>query len=417
MLNSNKEMKNFCNDLCKLHGILDYSLELQDYLDIIVEGILDVIKLADASVIFLYDNKSRLFNVNAISGYNSSAFKIKLRPGEGAPGISYIMSKPLLFSAPQDVMMLVESLRPRNRNYYHKVKQNTPQAVSYVIAPLTIRNEIIGAIQLEHYRDCQPFTDTDLVSLQTAANEIALAVSNIKLSSELQRLRLLQSELHAKLISAHDDERARIARELHDDISQSLASLLINVECIEDTIPFHFSKLREKMEITKFNINHILSEIHNLSLSLRPPMLDDLGLYQALDWYIKNQMNNNRISIVFKANGSVRKRLPSYIETQLFRIAQEALTNVIKHARATAVKVTLSVSKSMINLLIEDDGIGFTPDTAFNPFDNKQRLGLIGIKERAKICGGYVSLDSSSGQGTRLGIEIPIAENRDINYD
>ena len=113
----------------------------------------------------------------------------------------------------------------------------------------------------------------------------------------------------------------------------------------------------------------------------------------------------------------MRKRLPSYIETQLFRIAQEALTNVIKHAEANIVKVTLGINKSRINLLIEDDGIGFIPDTAFNPSDSKQRLGLRGIKERTKICGGSVSLDSFLGQGTRLEIEIPITENMDNNYD
>ncbi|MCL0066214.1 ATP-binding protein [Dehalococcoidia bacterium] len=127
-----------------------------------------------------------------------------------------------------------------------------------------------------------------------------------------------------------------------------------------------------------------------------------------MDWYINSRLNETRLPIALEVGGLSQRRPAPVIETALFRIAQEALSNVTKHARATSARVKLDFGKSLLVLEVEDDGRGFDTNAGFRISGDKQNLGLLGMMERAKLCGGSLKVDSAPGRGTRLRVEIPV---------
>lgn len=204
------------------------------------------------------------------------------------------------------------------------------------------------------------------------------------------------------VISAQEEERKRIARELHDSTSQSLTSLLVglrNLEAAED-----ISTMRERIETIRHVVNHTLDEVHTLAWQLRPSVLDDLGLTAALRRYMDDYQQRHHLQVDFVARG-LDERLPVVLETSLYRMVQEGLTNIARHAQAKTASVLLEQRQNDIRAIIEDNGIGF--DAASKAYSQKS-LGLQGIRERAELLGGKLTIESEPGQGTSLFIAIPL---------
>jgi signal transduction histidine kinase len=148
----------------------------------------------------------------------------------------------------------------------------------------------------------------------------------------------------------------------------------------------------------------VLEDLHRLAMDLRPVALDHLGLVAALEQFAKN-LNSERLFVQFKAVGIGEERLPKDLETSLYRIVQEALANVIRHAQACNVGILLSRDKDTVRLFVEDDGIGFDPDRT----QVSTRLGLVGMRERAEMFGGKLTIESYPGEGTSIIVEVPYA--------
>jgi signal transduction histidine kinase len=222
------------------------------------------------------------------------------------------------------------------------------------------------------------------------------------LYQELQKQEHARGELIKKLILAQEEERKRIARELHDETSQDLATFLLSAESSASNAA---GTLKEGFLRMKAIANRALDSIHRLIYDLRPSVLDDLGLSSALRWIAENRLEAQGIDLVFNIVG-VERRLKPEEEIALFRIGQEAISNIVRHAEANAVRITLEYGADVIRLVVEDNGKGF--QTEEGVMAGEKSLGLIGMSERASLVGGHLHIESAPEAGTRVKVEIPL---------
>ena len=212
-----------------------------------------------------------------------------------------------------------------------------------------------------------------------------------------------------RLIAAQDEERRRIARELHDEAGQALATLIVRLRSLQDARTLrearaHALRLRRGLADT-------IVDLGRLARGLHPSLLDDLGLAPALGRYAADVAETLGIPVRVRTAGLGRRRLPPAIETALFRIAQEALANVARHARADAVAIALTRSRGAVRLVVKDDGRGFDP-AARRGARAPRSLGLLGIRERAAALAGTAAIDSRPGGGTRVTVTLPLPAGR-----
>lgn len=243
------------------------------------------------------------------------------------------------------------------------------------------------------------WANDEIGDLAEAFNQMA---DELNRTEEIRQEReQLRSQLLEGVITAQEEERRRIARELHDSTSQSLTSLMVGLRNIETLC--EKPQLLEQVTSMRQVVSHTLDEVHNLAVQLRPAALDDLGLEAALERYMEQWQNRHNIHADLAMYvGS--DRLPDAIETAIYRIVQEALTNVARHAQATSVSVLVQQRQKDVVTVIEDDGVGFNTQYA----TSNGRLGLLGIRERAELLNGHLTIESDLGKGTSLFISIPL---------
>jgi len=392
-----------------LARILKSVSNFEELLDLLVKLLVESIHPADAGILYLYDKRRHQLTAEASYGYERNDIKCSFRSREGAPGQCYAQRKTLLLSSPGAVEEQVATLTPTNLDYYAKIRQGLPPTLSLIAIPLMLRETIFGVILLEHYKQHRPFSEVDLLQLEALGSWVSLIIDDVQLYLELKHTKRSYRELLGKLITKSEEERKKIAREIHDEVNQLLLSVKLNLENIENTVPADSAEVRERLGVSRSRIDQALNDLHKLSLDLRPPALDDLGLPQALDWYIHSLLKEARLPITLEVTGLSQRRPAPVIEIALFRMAQEALSNVIKHAKATFAKVRLNFAKSRLVLLVEDNGTGFDVDAILSMSGNKRNLGLLGMMERAELCGGTLKIESSPGHGTCLKVEIPVS--------
>jgi signal transduction histidine kinase len=216
-----------------------------------------------------------------------------------------------------------------------------------------------------------------------------------------------RAELVRKLLSAQEDERRRIARELHDETCQTVAALAVGL----DTLGRAGSpeEARAKLEDARALASRTLDGLHRVIFDLRPSVLDDIGLVSAVRWWIARHLTPAGITARLETE-NLEDRLPPAVEIPVFRAVQEALTNVVRHAGARTVLVQMSREAGTLSVDIEDDGRGFAPADVATPSESGQGLGLLGMRERVEILGGTLVLDSAPGSGTRVAFTVPVPE-------
>ncbi|HML20630.1 MAG TPA: HAMP domain-containing protein [Aggregatilinea sp.] len=212
----------------------------------------------------------------------------------------------------------------------------------------------------------------------------------------------LRAQYVSRVIAAQEEERGRIARELHDSTSQSLTSLLVGLHAMEQS---GGEDLRQHTEDLRQVVSDVLEEVHGLAWQLRPSVLDDLGLSAALRQTVADYRARYNLTIDLSIHGIDGQRLSSEVETTMYRIVQEALTNVARHAQAHTVSVMIDRRDTKALVIVEDDGIGMSPDLMDRR--SREHLGLFGIRERAELLGGTLKIESEPGHGTSLFVEIP----------
>ena len=271
----------------------------------------------------------------------------------------------------------------------------------------------------------QRITEGDLISPVTALgkDEIGLLAHTfdnmrVKLEAshgELKRMyrdtrhkEKIRRELLHELLSLQEEERKRIARELHDETSQAVTSISANLEAAINMLPTNVQKAKAIIRKTQKQSINILEEINRLIYELRPAVLDDLGLVSAIRWLAETNLEKAGVLVNFKIAGPV-KRLGIKLETVLFRVIQEVVQNIAKHADAKNVNINLNIKKTAIKVQITDDGRGFDVKEAIIAKDRPRGLGLLGMRERVELVGGRLDIRSDSGGGgTEIKIEIPL---------
>ncbi|NLZ38763.1 MAG: HAMP domain-containing protein [Firmicutes bacterium] len=228
---------------------------------------------------------------------------------------------------------------------------------------------------------------------------------NIKNQTELARTEKMRIELVKHLITAQEEERKRIARELHDETSQSLTALKLGLKTIEEATSI--SEIKNISKDLRQMLGATLAEITSISRNLRPSVLDDMGLHAALVRFIEETSKRIEQKIVFKSEGLNIHRFPFYIETAVYRIIQEAVTNSIKHAGATNIFISVNYDGNNLIGIIHDNGVGFKPDLVLDGSEPQKGLGLFGMQERAAFIGGSLTIDSDLGQGTTITVTVP----------
>ncbi len=276
---------------------------------------------------------------------------------------------------------------------------------SFMAVPFVARGRIVGVLMVDSV-DVGSYDRSDLETAQILVQHVAQAIDNALLFKQVRNNQRRLESLSRQLIQAQENERRALARELHDQVGQSLTAVKLNLQTLqriaEDT--GMADELNSSVEIAE----RALQRIRNLSLNLRPTVLDDFGLEAALEWYLERQATwfNLDISLSFDLPN---ERLSPEMETTCFRITQSALTNAARHAEAEHVQVKVRVEgEKRLILSVEDDGVGFDVQVAMRRASQGDSLGLLSMQDRAEQLGGRLIVNSRPGEGTEVQVRLPL---------
>jgi PAS domain S-box-containing protein len=272
--------------------------------------------------------------------------------------------------------------------------------ISWLGVPLVAGTRVIGFCGLDR-TEAKYFSQEHVQLAEALIGQAAIAVQNAWLFQQVRAGRERLQSLSRRLVEIQENERRYIARELHDEAGQALTSLMVGLRLLEREAGRPEAIVAGVAELMRM-VNSVLENLHRLAIDLRPASLDHLGLVAALRQYAETISDQTGLVIQFETVGSI-DRLRSDVETALYRIVQEGLTNVIRHARATRADVLLERRDDKLIVIVEDNGIGFDPEIVLQG----GHLGLIGLRERAEMLGGTLAVESIPDVGTTLLLEVP----------
>jgi len=254
-------------------------------------------------------------------------------------------------------------------------------------------------------RSAATLTDNDRHLASALADVLGLALAHA--AAEASR-----ADFRRHAIAAQEEERRHIARELHDGVGQALTALLVGVRTLDSLLPDEASAARELARRLGATAVDTLDEVGRLARGLRPSVLDDVGLVAALERHVSDFSRTHGVRAQLHTTGMVGgDRLPPEVETTIYRVVQEALTNVARHARARSASVIVERRPGLVAAIVEDDGLGMPRASGRAVVGG--RLGLVGIEERVALLGGQVEVESTANQGTTIYVKIPLAETKE----
>ena len=279
---------------------------------------------------------------------------------------------------------------------------NGKEILQHITVPLVARSHTLGLLHLASM-DQARISSENIQLLGAMGHQLGVAIENSNLWEQLKHKEEIRGRLLEETITAQEAERKRIARELHDQTGQSLTSLMVGLKMLETAHP---EEIKQRIRGMRQLTAQTLEDVHNLAVELRPSSLDDLGLVAAVEQYTREFTNKFGVNAEFQTIGFDHRRLSPEVEIALYRIVQEALTNVVKHAGAKKVSVLIEARQSSIVAIVEDDGKGF--DVQPKSRGREGRLGLYGMYERTELIGGKLTIESRPGKGTTVFVEVPL---------
>ncbi len=276
-----------------------------------------------------------------------------------------------------------------------------------VIAPLRAGGRVLGALTLARLGTDSISEDESHLTM-LVASQAASAIGDARLLEQLQHRMTLHQQLFSKLISAQEDERKRIAVELHDDTLQVLGVNLLKVDMCESLLQRgeHEQALQE-LQGLRSTLQYSIKTLREILFNLRPSTLDMQGLLPTMDVLLQHFEAETGVRTRFTS--SLGKRLEPHLEVLIYRLTQEALSNVRKHANAQNVSIDLKSRRGVVRLTIEDDGQGFSIRDSLERNLSLGHIGLHSMRERAELAGGSMNIESELGRGTRLTIAMPLS--------
>ena len=278
---------------------------------------------------------------------------------------------------------------------------------SVLVVPISVQSDLIGSLNLIA-RQPNLFSEEHVEIGQEAANQLGIAIKQARMVDQLRQHQESLQVLSQRLLDVQETERRGIARELHDEIGQALTGLRLMLEVAaqqnEGSVP-------AKLNQARLLVEDLMERVSQLSLNLRPALLDDLGLLPTLLWHMDRYTSQTGIEANLKQSGLEGQRFSPEVETAAYRIVQEALTNIARYAQVDQANVTLWVDQTKLGIQVEDKGQGFDPKAALAKGSSS---GLLGMQERAILLNGTFTVESSPEQGTRLLAELPV-NTRELN--
>jgi PAS domain S-box-containing protein len=277
----------------------------------------------------------------------------------------------------------------------------TAQISRMIMAPMLTQERLVGLLAIWS----RELREDDIPAITAFANKIAVSIENARLFETTQKQNEQLRALSAKLADAEEIERRMISRELHDQVGQNLTALGLNLSLLSAQLPEDCrATFAPRLSDSQSLVQKTTAQVRNLMADLRPPVLDDYGLMAALRWHGERFSERTGITVTVMGEDPT-PRLPDRVEIALFRIAQEALVNVAKHAQAQEVVLGLEVEDTIMRLIIADDGVGFDP-TQTDEMHRRPGWGLVSMTERAEGVGGHCDIRSIPGKGTRIIVEV-----------
>lgn len=282
---------------------------------------------------------------------------------------------------------------------------------SHASIPLVSRNQVIGVLNVAS-RDARLFSENDLSMLDSIGRQIGVAAENARLWEEVKEKETLRGQLLEKIITAQENERQRLARELHDEAGQALTSLkfsLRNLERVKNP-----ASARSQLQSLRDFVGQIQKDLHDLALELHPPALDELGLVAALQNFATRYARHTELLVEFQTLGMGAEEnyndldISPQIAVAAYRLVQEALTNVARHARAQKISILLEHKDNQIFIIVDDDGDGFDVHTVFDQHSVNEHLGIHSMKERVEMLGGVFTVESRLGEGSTVFARLPL---------
>jgi signal transduction histidine kinase len=276
---------------------------------------------------------------------------------------------------------------------------------AHATVPILAHDHVLGVLGVAS-TDAHTLSAAEVKLLEAVGQQLGVAIENARLWDELREKERVRGQLLEKVIVAQEEERKRIARELHDDTGQAITSLMVGLRAASDACE---PSVRSQFEPLRDIAAQTLESVKRLARELRPALLDDLGLAAALERYVASYRTNFGLIVDLQMTGFINDtRLPAEVELAVYRIIQEALTNIAKHAHAKNVSIVVECKPDAVIAVIEDDGRGFDVRAILESPHEETKLGLHGMRERAELVGGKLHIESTLNQGSSVFVEIPI---------
>jgi len=376
--------------------------DLDAILRITLDNVLETVN-GTVGGILLLDEESQTLYYRAQRGLSARYVEeMRMRLGEGIAGEVARTGKPMLL---QDI-----SKDPRAA---HPDLVSKEGLKGFVSIPLKAKDKVVGVVNVASHMVGR-FSADDVSLLNSIGYHLGTAIEQAKLYERLRRGRERYRRLLQQALTAQEEERKRIARELHDETSQALTSLSLSLRAIigmAEMKGIEDAEFMERLRKTHSYAVHAGNEIVKLMKELRPSLLDELGLPAAIHRYAKDTLEAQGINVSAEFRGA-DERLPLEIEVTLFRIAQGAIGNVLEHSAAKNASIKLDCNASECLLYIEDDGKGFDASKLTQVDPSGRGAGLFTMKERVRLVGGSCRVESRPGQGTKVMVKIPM--ERDV---
>ncbi len=283
--------------------------------------------------------------------------------------------------------------------------------------PLFAKQQVVGSVVFSVKQNIEPFTHRDLSLIIAIAGQLSIAIENASLYQEVQEREAMRGEMLQQVVAAQEKERQRIARELHDSTGQSLTALGLGLAAASDNLYKNTDIAAHQLQELRALNSQTLQDVHNLVTDLRPSLLDNLGLMSALRSQVQAFQKRTGVHAAFTHTGIKRREDPS-MELALYRIAQEALTNIAKHAQATEAKVRLISRPDRLCLRIRDNGRGFNTEKVLDSSQkDRESWGLLGMQERVSLIGGHFFIRSRQNVGTIIQVCIPLPQKEEAHVE
>lgn len=367
--------------------------EIHDVLYVILESTVEVMNL-ETGWVYLRDPERDMFHLASWYGVPSQLQSALLCEGKEA---DCHCQQDLVNGRSPNIAQIRSCTRLDNHNGYSQRQ--------HITIPIEARGQKYGIVNLLCHPQ-QTIQPDDLEMLTTIGTQISEIVANAWLRLKLAEKEQARQVLLESLVEAQEEEQGRLARELHDGAGQMLTTLLVRIKTLEKEC--QPTELKDGLQSLLGMVSETIEQVRDLSYRLRPAALEEFGLPVALSILVEEMTEDSNITARYLTDLN-QETLPTGIEVTLYRIAQEALTNVVRHAQAQTVQVSLSQDDTAVIMCIKDDGQGFEPHLKTATSD-KRHLGLISMRERAAIAGGSFTLETEPGAGTTLLVRLPLLE-------